>query len=90
MRRLPSKPRLVARSNFATPWSQKRRDGCVVRRVISVIGEQPIVHDILDKFNPDKIMYKVACQKYRQNTPSRWSLYLQVIHRSQIDCFGQP
>ncbi|KAK0618846.1 hypothetical protein B0T14DRAFT_565755 [Immersiella caudata] len=52
---LPSKPRLVARSNFATPWSLEWCENYVVRKAISVIGEQHVAQDILDKYDPSKI-----------------------------------
>lgn len=50
----------MARSNFATPWSQQWSEGYIVRKVISVIGKQHVVQDILDNYDPDKIMTCLA------------------------------
>lgn len=58
---LPSKPRLVGRSNYpATPWSQAWSDGYVVRKAISVIGKPHVVQDILTKYDPAKIINCLA------------------------------
>jgi hypothetical protein len=48
----------VARSNFATPWSQESSDGWVDRKFISNIGKLDITQDILAKYDPDQI---IAC-----------------------------
>ncbi|KAK0611149.1 hypothetical protein B0T14DRAFT_500309 [Immersiella caudata] len=53
---LPSRPRLVARSNFANLWTQEWEDNHLIPKFIGPIGKPDVVQDIRHKYDPDKII----------------------------------